>query len=380
MTMTRSYLDHNATSPLRPDARAAVHGALEAGGNASSVHAEGRAARALVDEARETLAAALGCLPDMVVFTASGTEANNMALKGAAAGLGIRRLVVSAVEHASVLDTAAAMVPAMGLPVAVVPVSADGDLDLAALDRLLAAGDGPALVSVMLANNETGAIMPVARVSEIARRHGAYVHTDAVQALGKMALRWATLGVDMMSLSGHKLGGPQGAGALVVRDGLALAPLLHGGGQEMKRRAGTENVAAIAGFAAALRAADGQGRIAALRERLEIELKAAAPGVTIFAKAAPRLANTTCFALPGLEAEMALMAFDLAGIAVSSGSACSSGKISRSHVLQAMGQPPELVAGAIRVSLGWNSSANDVERFAAVWSQIVARFEDRAAA
>jgi cysteine desulfurase len=380
MTMTRSYLDHNATSPLRPDARAAVQGALEVGGNASSVHAEGRAARALVDEARETLAAALGCLPDMVVFTASGTEANNLALKGAAAGLGIRRLVVSAVEHASVLDTAAAMVPATGLPVDIVPVSADGDLDLAALDWLLAAGDGPALVSVMLANNETGAIMPVAQVSEIARRHGAYVHTDAVQALGKMPLRWATLGVDMMSLSGHKLGGPQGAGALVVRDGLALAPLLHGGGQEMKRRAGTENVAAIAGFAAALRAADGQGRIAALRERLEIELKAAAPGVTIFAQAAPRLANTTCFALPGLEAEMALMAFDLAGIAVSSGSACSSGKISRSHVLHAMGQPPELVAGAIRVSLGWNSSANDVERFAAAWSQIVARFEDRAAA
>jgi cysteine desulfurase len=279
-----------------------------------------------------------------------------------------------------VLATAAAMVPATGLPVDIVPVSADGDLDLAALDWLLAAGDGPALVSVMLANNETGAIMPVAQVSEIARRHGAYVHTDAVQALGKMPLRWATLGVDMMSLSGHKLGGPQGAGALVVRDGLALAPLLHGGGQEMKRRAGTENVAAIAGFAAALRAADGQGRIAALRERLEIELKAAAPGVTIFAQAAPRLANTTCFALPGLEAEMALMAFDLAGIAVSSGSACSSGKISRSHVLQAMGQPPELVAGAIRVSLGWNSSANDVERFAAAWSQIVARFEDRAAA
>jgi cysteine desulfurase len=380
MTMTRSYLDHNATSPLRPEALAVAQAAFEAGGNASSVHAEGRAARALVDEARETIAAALGCLPDMVVFTASGTEANNLALKGAAAGLGIRRLVVSAVEHASVLDSAAAT----GLPVDIAPVSGDGDLDLAALDRLLAAGDGPALVSVMLANNETGAIMPVAQVSEIARRHGAYVHSDAVQALGKLPLRWAVLGVDMMSLSGHKLGGPQGAGALVVRDGLALESLLHGGGQELKRRAGTENVAAISGFAAALtaadEAADEQGRIAALRDQLEIELKAAAPGVTIFAEAAPRLANTICFALPGLEAEMALMAFDLAGIAVSSGSACSSGKISRSHVLQAMGQSPDLVAGAIRVSLGWNSSANDVEHFAAVWSQIVARFEDRAAA
>jgi cysteine desulfurase len=201
-----------------------------------------------------------------------------------------------------------------------------------------------------------------------------------VQALGKMPLRWAQLGVDMMSLSAHKLGGPQGAGALILREGLSLEPLLHGGGQELKRRAGTENVAGIAGFAAAVRAADEWARVEALRDRLEVELKAAAPDATVFAEAGPRLANTTCFALPGLEADTALMAFDLAGIAVSSGSACSSGKVSRSYVLGAMGVAPELVAGGIRVSLGWNSTVADVERFAAAWSQIVARFQDRAAA
>jgi cysteine desulfurase len=375
MADTRSYLDHNATSPLRPEARAAMLAALDTGGNASSVHGEGRAARGFADEARETIAGALGCLPDMIVFTSSGTEANNLALKGAAA-LGVRRLVVSAVEHASVLETAAAT----GLAVEIAPVTGDGRIDLAALDALLGARPEPALVSVMAANNETGAIMPLAEVSEIARRHGALVHTDAVQALGKVALRWAVLGVDMMSVSAHKLGGPQGAGALVMREGLALEPLLHGGGQEMKRRAGTENVAAISGFAAAVKAAEEPGGIEALRDRLEAELKRIAPGVTIFAEAAQRLPNTSCFALPGLEAGMALMAFDLAGVAVSSGSACSSGKVSRSHVIDAMGQTPDLVAGAVRASLGWNSTGADVERFAAAWSQIVARFQNRAAA
>jgi cysteine desulfurase len=371
----RTYLDHNATSPLRPEARDAMIAALEAGGNASSVHREGRAARALVDEAREGVAAALGCLPDMIVFTASGTEANNLALKGAA-GLGVRRLVVSAGEHASVLETAGAA----GLPLDIVPIAGDGRIDLAALERVLAAGDGPALVSVMAANNETGAIMPLAEVGEIARRHGALVHSDAVQAAGKVALRWGVLGIDLMSVSAHKLGGPQGAGALVVREGLTPEPLLHGGGQELKRRAGTENVAAIAGFAAALRAADECARVEALRDRLEVELKATAPDVTVFAAAGPRLPNTTCFALPSLEAATALMAFDLAGIAVSSGSACSSGKVSHSHVLDAMGVAPDLAAGAIRTSLGWTTTLADVERFAAAWSEIVAGVQNRAAA
>lgn len=371
---TRSYLDHNATSPLRPEARAAMLAAFEAGGNASSVHMEGRAARALVDDARETVAGALGCLPDMVVFTSGGTEANNMALKGAAA-IGVRRLVVSAVEHSSVLATAAAS----GLPVDAVSVDGNGLIDLPALDALLGKDEAPALVSVQVANNETGAIMPLAEVVAIARRHGAFIHSDAVQGLGKLALRWAMLGVDMMSVSAHKLGGPQGVGALVLRDGLGLAPLVHGGAQELKRRAGTENVAAIAGFAAALSAAEA-GDCAALRDRLEVELRRAAPQVTILAEAAPRLANTTSFALPGLDSATALMAFDLAGIAVSSGSACASGKVARSHVLAAMGIAPELAAGAIRVSLGWNTTDADIERFAAAWSLIAARLHNRAAA
>ena len=374
MTAERSYLDHNATSPLRPEARAAMLAALEAGGNASSVHNEGRAARALIDEARESIAGVLGCLPEMVVFTAGGTEANNMALKGAAAS-GVRRLVISAVEHSSVLATAAAS----GLPVDIVPVGSDGLIDLAALDALLGAGEAPALVSVQFANNETGAIMPLAEVVGIARRHKAFIHSDAVQGLGKLALRWAGLGVDMLSVSAHKLGGPQGVGALILSDSLLLAPLIHGGAQELKRRAGTENVAAIAGFAAALRAAE-PGSCEALRDRLEVELKAAAPQVTILAEAAPRLANTTSFALPGLDSATALMGFDLAGIAVSSGSACASGKVARSHVLAAMGIAPELVAGAIRVSLGWNTTDADIARFAAAWSLIAERAHNRAAA
>lgn len=376
MATRRTYLDHNATSPLRPEARAAMLAAFDAAGNASSVHAEGRRARALVDEARETIAAVLGCRPDMVVFTSGGTEANNLALKSAVLA-GVQRLVVSAVEHPSVLETAAAT----GVPVDVVPVSGDGVINVAALDRLLAVGPAPVLVSAMLANNETGVVAPLSGVVEIAKRHGALLHTDAVQALGKIHVRWPLLGVDMMTISAHKLGGPQGAGALVVGDGVELEPLLHGGGQERKRRAGTETVAAIVGFAAAVRAATEEPESSKeLRNRLEAELEAVAPGVAIFGAGVERLPNTTAFALPGLDAETALIAFDLDGIAVSSGSACSSGKVARSHVLNAMGVAPELIEGAIRVSLGWNSSPADIDHFAAAWRRIVERLGARAAA
>lgn len=372
----RTYLDHNATSPLRPEAKAAMLAALDVGGNASSVHAEGRAARALVDDARETLASMLGCPAGAIVFTSGGTEANNLALKGAAAAAGIARLVVSAVEHPSVLEAAAAT----GISVDAVPVTEQGLIDLDALDEILARGPAPALLSVMLANNETGAIMPVREAVEIARRHGALVHTDAVQALGKTPVCWATLGADMLSLSAHKIGGPQGAGALVMADGLHIEPLMHGGGQELKRRAGTENVAAISGFAAALDGAGEASRLEALRNRLEGELRAATPDVMIFAEGAPRLPNTTCFALKGIDAETALIAFDLDGIAVSSGAACSSGKVARSHVLSAMRADAALVEGAIRVSVGWNSCLDDVERFAAGWRRMVERRRVRAAA
>lgn len=376
MSVDRTYLDHNATSPLKPGARAAMLAALEGAGNASSVHAEGRAARALIDDGREALARVLGCQARSIVFTSGGTEANNLALKGAATGAGMARLVVSAVEHPSVLETAAAS----GLPVDIVPVTAEGVIDLGALDQFLARGPSPALVSVMLANNETGVMMPLRDVGEIARRHGALVHTDAVQALGKVPVRWAMLGADMLTVSAHKIGGPQGVGALVVADGLQVEPLLHGGGQELKRRAGTENVAAISGFAAALDGAEEAGHIEALRDGLEAELRAAAPDVVIFGEGAPRLPNTTCFALAGLDAETALIAFDLDGVAVSSGAACSSGKVARSHALKAMGVEASLLEGAIRVSLGWNSCLEDVERFAAAWRRIAERRRVRAAA
>ncbi|WP_119391448.1 cysteine desulfurase family protein [Taklimakanibacter lacteus] len=354
----RIYLDHNATSPLRENARKAMLAALELHGNASSIHGEGRRAHALLDEARETVARALGVLAPMVVFTSGGSEANNLALKGVA----VERLIVSAIEHPSVLEAA----KATGKPVAILPVDARGIVDLEALDRLLGAGP-KALVSVMLANNETGVIEPIRDVVALAHRHGALVHSDAVQAVGKMPVNFGLLGVDLLTLSAHKLGGPQGAGALIIRDGLALEPLIHGGGQELRRRAGTENIAAIVGFAAAI--AEKGLEIKALRDHLESRLEDA----VIFAAEAERLPNTSCFAAPGLSAETALMALDLAGFAVSSGSACSSGKVAKSHVLQAMGVAPDLAGAALRVSLGWTTTADDIEKFISAWAKLKAR-------
>ena len=360
----RSYLDHNATSPLRPEARAAMLAAMETGGNASSVHAEGRAARKLLDEARQKVARAVGVIAPMVVFTAGGSEANNMALKGAP----VERLIVSAIEHPSVLEAA----KASGRTVQVLPVSASGEIDLAALETML---PGPrALVSVMLANNETGVVQPVAEAARLAHAHGGLVHTDAVQALGKIPVNVGLLGADLMTLSAHKLGGPVGAGALVVRDGLAVEPLLHGGGQELRRRSGTENIVALSGFGAVAQLR--QPHVKALRDRLEAALE----GAQIFGADAERLPNTTCFALPGLKAETLLMGFDLAGVALSSGSACSSGKVAKSHVLAAMGVAPEISEAAIRVSLGWDTTEDHIDQFIAAWRGIIQRRKAREAA
>ena len=357
----RSYLDHNATASLRPEARDAMVCAMDCTGNASSIHGEGRAARKLIDDAREQVARAVGVIAPMVVFTSGGSEANNMALKGASA----ERLIVSAVEHPSVLEAA----KASGKTVETVPVDANGIVDLAALERML---NGPkALVSVMLANNETGVMQPVAEIVRLAAGH--LVHTDAVQALGKVPVNFGLLGVDMMTLSAHKLGAPVGAGALVIRDGLAINPLVHGGGQELRRRAGTENLAALAGFGAVAQA---KMNVAALRDRLEEALD----GAVIFGRGAERLPNTTCFAMPGMHAEMLLMALDLEGIAVSSGSACSSGKVATSHVLAAMGVAPEISRAALRVSLGWDTTNNHIDHFIAAWRKIVSRHKARAAA
>jgi cysteine desulfurase len=362
-TLMRTYLDHNATSPLKPAARHAMAAALDRPGNASSIHAEGRKARALIDAAREGIARSLGVLPAMVVFTSGGTEANNLAIHG----VPVERLAVSAVEHPSVIEAA----KARGLPIEIIPVDASGVVKLDELRAILKRSPLPTLVSVMLANNETGVIQPVRAIVEIARSANALVHTDAVQAFGKMPVNFGLLGCDLMTISAHKLGGPMGIGGLVIRDGLSLEVQMNGGGQELRRRAGTENMPAIAGFAAAIDSAPVDH--ATLRDSLEEALRALSPDVVIFGKDVERIANTSCFAFPGFSADMALISLDLEGVSVSSGSACSSGKVARSHVLASMGVPPELSTGAIRVSLGWNSTAEDIADFTDAWGRILDR-------
>ncbi len=359
------YMDYNATAPVRPEAAAAVAEALAQVGNASSVHGFGRIARGRIESAREQVAALAGARPEQVVFTSGGTEANNLAL----AGVDRPRLLVSAGEHDSVLQAAPRAER--------IALDSEGRIDLGALSRLLAAERRPALVSVMLANNETGVLQPLAEVVALARAQGALVHTDAVQAAGKIPLDMAALGVDLLSLSAHKLGGPQGVGALAVADGVALAPLIRGGGQERARRGGTENLAGIAGFGAAAEAAagdlEGAARLSDRRGRLEQGLRDLAPEARVFGAGTPRLANTSCFAVPGLAGETQVMALDLAGVAVSAGSACSSGRVRASHVLRAMGASEEEAASAIRVSLGWRSEAGDVERFLEAWGRLYRR-------
>ena len=359
-----AYLDWNATAPLRPEARAAMTAALDQAGNPSSVHAAGRAARKLVDRAREQVAALVGASPRDVVFTSGGTEANALALSPSFGGT----LLVSAIEHPSVRSG--------GRFTAVedIPVTADGIVDLTELERFVAGRDRP-LVSVMLANNETGAIQPVTEAAAIVHAAGGLLHVDAVQGPGRIACDFKTLGADLMTLSAHKIGGPQGAGALVRRDGFALEPLIKGGGQERGARAGTENVAAIAGLGAAAEAVGKASAveapgISALRDQLEAGIMAIASDAVIFSKNAARLPNTTLFSVPGLKAETAVIAFDLEGVAVSSGSACSSGKVAPSHVLAAMGVDPELAKGAIRVSLGHSTGPEAVETFLKAWAKL----------
>lgn len=343
------YLDHNATAPIRPQAARAAAEAMMGLGNPSSVHGFGRAARRLVEDARDAVAHWLGAEPAAVIFTSGGSEANNLALSG----FGGRRLVVSAIEHPSVRDVG---------PAASIPVDGQGVVDLAQLERMLEEDRRPALVAVMLANNETGVIQPVAEAAVIAHRYGALLHCDAVQAAGRMVIDMRDLQADSLSLSAHKLGGPAGVGALVLADpDASLEPLLKGGGQEMRRRAGTENVPGIAGFAAAVEAAGGLQFLAAWRDEMETRLAAICPGLVVFGAGADRLPNTSCLALPGLSARTAVMALDLAGVAVSAGAACSSGTVAPSHVLLAMGAGP-LAQSAIRISLGWNSQKSDIDR------------------
>ena len=383
----RAYLDHNATSPLRPEARDAMVAALGLAGNPSSVHAEGRRARAVVETAREQVAALVACEPRQVVFTSGGTEANVMALSPAWFGGETRpRLFLPAVEHPSVLgggQFAAEDIERL-------PVQPDGVVDLDEARARFAAwreisGGAPFMVSLMLANNETGAVQPVAAMAALAGEMGGLLHTDAVQAAGRIAVEAGALGAALLTLSAHKFGGPKGAGALIVsREDLPVAPVLKGGGQERGYRGGTENVAAIAGFGAAaetaLRDLAASARVAELREAMENEIGNAAPNAVVFAGETERLPNTSCFAVPGMQAETLVIALDLAGVAVSAGSACSSGKVGRSHVLDAMGVVPDLGKAAIRVSLGWNTMAADVERFLGAWKAVYDKFAARRAA
>ncbi len=355
------YMDYNATAPVFPAAAAAMGEALKIAGNPSSVHRYGRGARKAMEDARERLAAAIGAQLPAIVFTSGATEANNLALLGT----GRSRILVSAIEHDSVRGVS----PTAEL----VSVQRSGVVDLAALERMLGADRRPALVSLMLANNETGVVQPVAEAAEIAHRYGALLHCDAVQALGRIALDVSALGADLVSLSAHKIGGPAGIGALYVKDHVTLKPLLAGGGQERGRRAGTENLSGIVGFAAAAEIAvarqpDEAERLRALRDALEARIQAERPDAVLFGIESPRLANTSCVALPGIAAERQVIALDLAGVAVSAGAACSSGKVRASAVLGAMGAPADLAASAIRVSLGWQSRAEDIDRFMAAWA------------
>jgi cysteine desulfurase len=349
--------------------------ALAAGlsGNPSSVHAEGRQARRLVEQARASVAGAVGALPRNVVFTSGGTEANALALTPGlrrGAGFPAKRLLVSAIEHASVLVGGRFSAEAVGR----LGVSSAGLLDLDRLRAMLEGGP-PALVSLMLANNETGVVQPVAEAAEIVHSAGGLLHVDAIQAFGKIPCDINVMSADLVTLSAHKIGGPKGVGALVLAEGLlGPEPLLSGGGQELGRRAGTENVAGIAGFGAAARAAmavleSDAIRLRKLQDRLETGLRET-PGVIVFADQVTRLPNTTLFTVPGLKAETAVIGFDLAGIAVSSGSACSSGKVQPSHVLEAMGFGPELAQGAVRLSLGWSTSDADVDRCIQAWRKL----------
>jgi cysteine desulfurase len=368
----RIYADYNATAPLRAEAKAAMLRALELTGNPSSVHAEGRKARAMVEGARDAVAAAIGACRDDIAFTSGGTEAVQAPLRGVLRTVENSQLVVSSIEHdaVSVLSQ---------LPNAW-PVNANGVVDLtwleALVQTLVADGKRP-LVSLMLVNNETGVIQPVAEAAEIVHAAGGLIHCDAIQALGKIETSIIELDVDYLSVSAHKIGGPQGVGAFYVKPGAPFSAVQTGGGQEFGRRSGTENVAGLAGFGAAVEAAaEGLASYQALaghRDRMEDRLKAAVPSLVVHGADAPRVAGVSCFGVEGLPSETQIMGLDLAGFAVSAGSACSSGKVKASRVLTAMGLSDTAARSAIRASFGWASTGQDFDALAEAWIRHAAR-------
>jgi cysteine desulfurase len=358
-----TYLDYNAAAPVLPEVAAAVTADMHRYGNPSSVHAVGRRARAAVEQAREAVAALVNASIQQVIFTSGGTEANALALRGLASAGNCSAVLASAAEHPSVLEHVA--------PDNRIAVDANGMIDLLALERALQAHQTPVLIALMLVNNETGAVQPLAQAVDLARKYGARIHCDAVQAVGKIPVDMRALGVDSLSLSAHKFGGLKGAGALILRGGVDITADMLGGGQERRRRAGTENVLGIVGFGAAAgevpRLLKDAARITRLRDTLEAAVTSSAPHAKIFAHGGARLGNTSCIALPGVSSETQVMRLDLAGVAVSAGSACSSGKIAPSHVLLAMGVDPAVAKSAIRVSLGWKTTENDIARFLEAW-------------
>lgn len=371
---TPAYLDYNATTPVKPAVLDVMVPLLGTVGNASSVHGFGRQARQAIETAREHIARLAGTVPSQVTFTSGATEANNAVLQAFAG----QPVLVGATEHPSVLETAP---HAQRLP-----VDENGLIEMTALEAALQGDVKPALLSIMLVNNETGVIQNVAALARRARalHPGIYIHTDAVQAAGRIPLDFPALQVDYMSLSAHKCGGPQGAGALIVAPGAKPAILLHGGGQEKRQRAGTENVAAIAGFGKAAELALAEiaayGRLEQWRDEIERTIQAIEPRVRLYGSGAPRVANTTNIALPGIAAETQLMTLDLAGIAVSSGSACSSGTVKASHVLQAMGADAQTAGACLRVSLGWGTKWEDCAAFIDAWRAMHDRVRERVVA
>lgn len=367
------YLDHNASTPMRPKALALMTGLLQVTANPSAIHKNGRFLRAHIEKAREQVAAAVGGNPENVIFTSGATEANITVLNGCA---GVRHVIVSDVEHPSVKKACD--------DILVCPVTCDGLIRMDSLEDLLkdcAKKDGGILVSVMLVNNESGVIQPVKEVAALARKYGALFHTDAAQALGRLPVDLATLEADALTLSAHKVGGPQGVGAIVLRDGLTLSPLFRGGKQEKSRRAGTENAAGIAAFGAAAEEAAANvaeyRKLAALRDHMEEEILRMSPEAVIFGKNVARVPNTSFFSTPGLESQALMIGFDLEGIAVTAGTACSSGSTRKSTVLAAMGATEQEQESSLRVSFGWSSTPEDAAAFLAAWQKIYTRMKSR---
>jgi cysteine desulfurase len=361
------YLDFNATAPTRPEVIAAMVATMEAGGNPSSVHQQGRSSRNKVEAARRQISGLINCKAQEIIFTSGGTEANNLALSG----LANRQLMISAIEHDSILTGTAALEPV------VIPVGQNGIIDLVDLEEQLRAATKPVLVSIMLANNETGVIQSIKDIAVLVHKFEALLHCDAIQAVAKVPIDFRELDVDLMSISAHKFGGPQGMGALILREGIAIEPVVKGGGQELGRRAGTENVAGIVGFGVAAALAEerleGQDKVRQLRDNLETALTEISPGSVIYGADALRLPNTVSVSMPGVSSELQVMNFDLAGIAVSAGSACSSGKVKASHVLMAMGVPEEEAGTAIRISLGPITTSADIDAVIKCWTDLFQR-------